>query len=210
MSIEGRLGMAPVREPQRGRATVSANKAAKLLRKDRRTVQAMIEVGDLVGGIYPGGKQNRWWVYLDQLVETPPSGDHAALVARNAALVAENTQLKAQVAETHGLRTRLTAAEAKIAFQAEELASMRSSNIELNASVGALLAAAEKRREGHRQAQDAVNSATDAVNSAMASATSYEQAGAELYKVISGLQNTLSPHLSPSNLADMGFPDTDS
>lgn len=195
--------MAPVREPQRGRATVSANKAAKLLRKDRRTVQAMIEVGDLVGGRYPGGKQNRWWVYLDQLVETPPAGDHAALVARNAALVAENTQLKAQVAETHGLRARLTAAEAKIAFQAEELASMRSSNIELNASMGALLAAAEKRREGHRQAQDAVNSA-------MASATSYEQAGAELYKVISGLQNTLSPHLSPSNLADMGFPDTDS
>lgn len=182
----------PVRAPQRGRETVSANKAAKMLRKDRRTVQGMIEDGDLAGGIYPGGKQNRWWVYLDQLVETAPRADHAALLAQNAELAAQ----------TNDLRRRLATAEAKIAFQAEELASMRSSNIELNTGIGALLAAAEKRREGHRQAQDAANSA-------MASADSYEQANAELFKVVSGLQNTLGRQLAPSDLGEMGFPEPD-
>lgn len=183
--------MAPVREPQRGRETVSANRAAKMLRKDRRTVQAMIEAGDLAGGIYPGGKQNRWWVYLDQLIETAPRTDHAALLAQNAELIAE----------AKDLRRRLATAEAKIVFQAEELASMRSSNIELNTGMGAILSATEKMREGHRQAQDAVGSA-------MASASSYEQANAELFKVISGLQNTLGQQLAPSNLGDMGFPET--
>lgn len=187
--------MAPVRAPQRGRETVSANKAAKLLRKDRRTVQKMIEDGEIAGGIYPGGKQNRWWVYLDQLVDTAPRPEQVDLLA-------ENTQLRAQVAETEDLRRRLGAAEAKISFQNEELASMRSSNIELTAAMGAIVAATEKMREGHRQTQAAVNAA-------MAGAGNYEQANAELFKVIGGLQTTLGQQFAPSNLGEMGFPEAD-
>jgi hypothetical protein len=43
----------------------------------------------------------------------------------------------------------------------------------------------------------------------MAGAKSYEQANAELFKVVGGLQNTLGQQLAPTNLGDMGFPGTD-
>lgn len=56
------------RAPQPGRPTVSLRQAARLLRRDPRTVQRMVRDGELEGGYESSAQQRaRWYVYSDQL-----------------------------------------------------------------------------------------------------------------------------------------------
>lgn len=56
------------RPPKPGRPTVSLRQAARLLRRDPRTVQRMVRDGELEGGYESTAHQRaRWYVYSDQL-----------------------------------------------------------------------------------------------------------------------------------------------
>lgn len=58
------------RPPQPGRPTVSLRQAARLLRRDPRTVQRMVRDGELEGGSVSAKQRTRWYVYSDQLSPT--------------------------------------------------------------------------------------------------------------------------------------------
>ena len=60
--------------PQPGRPTISTRQAARLLRRDPRTVRRMIRDGELEGGCQILNERTRWFVYSDQIpAPTRPS-----------------------------------------------------------------------------------------------------------------------------------------
>ncbi|GAB1816710.1 hypothetical protein [Mycobacterium sp. MUNTM1] len=98
-------------QPQPGRATISANKAHRLLGYDRRTIQKMILEGKLEGGARPG-KQRRWYVYLDQFEQNQPAS--SAPPSDYAAVVEENNRLRAGLISANEENALLRAAHAEI------------------------------------------------------------------------------------------------
>ncbi|ASL18302.1 hypothetical protein [Mycobacterium intracellulare] len=100
-------------QPQPGRATISANKAHRLLGYDRRTIQKMIVAGTLQGGARPG-KQRRWYVYLDQFEQNPPPPASKPSPTDYAAVVEENNQLRAGLISANEENALLRAAHAEI------------------------------------------------------------------------------------------------
>ena len=61
-----------VRAPDPARRVVSATQAARVLRRDLKTVQKQIRAGHLPGGRYPG--KTRWWVDAESLSKVSPGG----------------------------------------------------------------------------------------------------------------------------------------
>lgn len=55
--------------PEEGRPILSLSEAARLLGKDKRTVQSRIVSGGIEGGATPRPQRLQWWVYLDQVVD---------------------------------------------------------------------------------------------------------------------------------------------
>lgn len=55
--------------PDPSRPFLSLSEAARLLSKDKRTVQAQILSRDIDGGATPRPQRLQWWVYLDQVLE---------------------------------------------------------------------------------------------------------------------------------------------
>src|SRR6185312_14335452 len=88
--------------PSPGRPTVSARQAGKLLRRDQRTVQRMIEDGELEGGCQLINERTRWFVYADQIThrEQPPpaAGGYPQVAEDVAALRAEVAAARATAA----------------------------------------------------------------------------------------------------------------
>jgi hypothetical protein len=64
--------MAIEHQPQPDRGVISAREAARLLRRDVRTVRRMIEDDELDGGATAGPKLKRWYVYVDQIPAAAP------------------------------------------------------------------------------------------------------------------------------------------
>ncbi|QUR68405.1 helix-turn-helix domain-containing protein [Mycobacterium spongiae] len=97
--------------PQSGRLTMSATEAARVLRRDIRTVRRMIETGEIAGGAQQGPKQRRWYVYVDQLPmqrggKTRRSVEQ--LAAEVVGLRADNAELHAK---TSDLITRVVSSD---------------------------------------------------------------------------------------------------
>ncbi|GAC49615.1 hypothetical protein GOACH_15_01080 [Gordonia aichiensis NBRC 108223] len=63
--------------PDPNRPYLSLSEAARLLSKDKRTVQAQILNRDIEGGATPRPQRLQWWVYLDQVLERIAPGMEA-------------------------------------------------------------------------------------------------------------------------------------
>jgi len=104
--------------PQQGRPTMSARDAARALRVDHRTVQKMIESGELAGGAKAGTKQRRWYVYVDQIHGTAPPptdlSEVAALRVELNAARAATADLQAQLNSTQETNRLLLAGQAQL------------------------------------------------------------------------------------------------
>ncbi|MEE3755230.1 helix-turn-helix domain-containing protein [Mycobacterium intracellulare] len=110
-------GMTLETSPQPGRPVMTARQAARTLRLDVRTVRRMIERGELAGGAEQGPKQQRWYVYADQL--TPSAGDKPSADDRASVLASEvrrlqaaNTDLTAKLQASEEINRILLAAQA--------------------------------------------------------------------------------------------------
>lgn len=98
--------MTTERSPQPGRPVMTAREAARLLRKDPRTIQRMIEAGELDGGAHQGPQRRRWFVYADQFnrpsTESTPASQTAVgdVAAERDRLLLENADLRAELIST--------------------------------------------------------------------------------------------------------------
>lgn len=142
--------------PHQRRPVVTAREAARILRRDVRTVRRMVEDGEIEGGATAGPKQRRWYVYLDQLPSPMPpastrSGADASATVEAAATIAalrtENLDLRTQLASTQETAQLLIASQAAILEAVEQY---RVSVAEIaNASDGYRAAA-----DGYQQSAD--------------------------------------------------------
>ncbi|GAT01868.1 putative uncharacterized protein [Mycolicibacterium fortuitum subsp. acetamidolyticum] len=97
--------MTTEKSPQPGRPVMTAREAARLLRKDPRTIQRMIEDGELDGGAHQGPQRRRWFVYADQFnrpsAEIAPAAQAASdVAAERDRLLLENADLRAELIST--------------------------------------------------------------------------------------------------------------
>ncbi|GAT07678.1 hypothetical protein H7I77_09990 [Mycolicibacterium novocastrense] len=99
--------MAIESHPQADRHVISARQAARILRRDVRTIRRMIESGALQGGATAGPKQKRWYVYVDQL--PPASSEQPTPSATGSDEVAD---LKAQIVTLQETNRLLSASHA--------------------------------------------------------------------------------------------------
>lgn len=136
--------------PEPGRPVMTAREAARVLRKDHRTVQRMIQDGELDGGADPSGQRRRWYVYTDQigpsgLISPQPNAGAAApdLLTENEHLREENTELRARLLSSEEANRLLLASQA----------TMREALTDYQSSVDELLAGTTGFREaaGHFQ-----------------------------------------------------------
>ena len=101
--------------PSPGRPTISARQAGRLLRRDQRTVQRMIEEGQLEGGCQLINERRRWFVYSDQLgqrEQTPAPADYQHLADAMEALRAEVADARASAANVQETNRLLLANQA--------------------------------------------------------------------------------------------------
>ena len=142
---------------------MSGRDAARALRVDHRTVQKMIESGELAGGARVRANQLRWYVYVDQIPSAPAPGDSSAEVSR--------------------LRDELAAERASKAEVQAQLTSAQESN-------RLLLAGQAQLREALADSQRALGEMTRATQAIMEGADAYRR-GAEGYaQVIANLQSS--------------------
>lgn len=91
--------------PQPGRPVMTAREAARLLRKDPRTIQRMIDSGELAGGAHLGPQRRRWYVYADQFgrpgeaVNKELERSDSVEIERDR-LLRENAELRAELIST--------------------------------------------------------------------------------------------------------------
>lgn len=133
------------------RPTLSVPKAAKLLRKDIRTVRRMVEDGRLQGRVVPGEKQNHWEIYADQeaFLGSPTSSptDASSQVRRIAALEAHVADLRAElVAKDETIRQLRIARD----LEAAATADYRSAIEDMEAGGDALMEALEHFRRSSK------------------------------------------------------------
>ncbi|WP_084269123.1 hypothetical protein [Mycobacterium avium] len=190
MAIESR--------PQLGRAVVSAREAARMMRRDVRTVRRMIQDGELEGGAHVGPKQRRWYVYLDQITSAPvparvtsSARDHtdggASLQEQVRVLRAENDDLRAQVVATNEAARLLMAAHAMLLDAVEQH----------RVSAAAMAGAAD----GYRMAAEGYQVSAERYRQA---ATGFETTSDRLMSVITQYRDALSQFTTPGNLGSLG------
>lgn len=105
--------------PEPGRPSITAPQAAKILRRDARTIRRMIKDGDLAGYVHTGQNQSRWYVYRDQIPilanpAAPGSAPAADTQAPYSDLQDEVASLRADVASLSETNQLLLAAQALI------------------------------------------------------------------------------------------------
>jgi hypothetical protein len=101
--------------PSPGRPTVSARQAGKLLRRDQRTVQRMIEEDQLEGGCHVINERRRWFVYSDRSLrpeQSPTPAGYQQLADSLAALQAEVAAARATAASVQETNRLLLANQA--------------------------------------------------------------------------------------------------
>lgn len=138
--------------PQSGRPVMTAREAARHLRKDPRTIQRMIEAGELAGGAHPGPQRRRWYVYADQFNRGPAQAvttgvEQAGNVATERdRLLQENAELRAELVSTKEAYRVVLASQA----------AMREALTDYQQSVDAVLAGTTAFRDAAAHFQAAV------------------------------------------------------
>jgi hypothetical protein len=178
--------------PEPGRAVMTAREAARVLRKDHRTVQRMIQDGDLDGGADPSGQRRRWYVYTDQI---GPSGliPHRDVGAAVPDLLAENERLRE---ENTDLRARLLTSEESYRLLLASQATMREALTDYQSSVDELLAGTTGFREAAGHFQNA--------------AAGLQASNSKLNAIIGSYSDALHQHLIPGHPGSLMTGDSDS
>lgn len=179
--------------PQPGRPKISVPDAARILRRDVRTIRRMIETGDIAGGCTSGGKHKRWWVYVDQLPQHPPTTstkstsrpaneDASRIIAD---LRGENLQLRVQLNTATEANQLLLAAQANMLDLVDEY--RRSAAEAIGAS------------EGYRQAADGYRDAAERYSRATAG---FQATTDRLLTVVDKYREALSQYTTPGHPED--------
>lgn len=171
--------------PEPGRPVMTAREAARLLRKDPRTVQRMIESGELAGGAQPCAQRRRWYVYADQFnrpaAETararPVTADDVA-VERDR-LIQENAELRAELISTREAYRLVLASQA----------TMRDALNDYQRSVDDVLAGANAFRDAAAHFQAAV--------------TGLQSSNAKLNEVAGAYSDALHQNLVPGHAGSL-------
>ncbi|UBV21690.1 MULTISPECIES: hypothetical protein [Mycolicibacterium] len=164
--------------PQQGRAYVSAANAAKVLRKDVRTIRAMITNGTLEGVCEQAASRSRWHVYADQLEprNQRPAHHDSDQVAR---LIEENAQLRARVANAEETTRSLLGAQA------------------------VLLDALRDYRTGSEQTVAAQAALEEAVKLQRAAASSFQSSSNQFAEAFSAMRDIVAAHNTPDDARDL-------
>jgi hypothetical protein len=175
--------------PEPGRAVMTAREAARVLRKDHRTIQRMIQDGELDGGADPSGQRRRWYVYTDQigrsgLISSRP--DAPDLLTENERLREENTELRARLLSSEESNRLLLASQA----------TMREALTDYQSSVDELLAGATGFREAAGHFQNA--------------AAGLQASNSKLNAIIGSYSDALHQHLIPGHPGSLMTGDSDS
>lgn len=173
--------MALEARPQVGRPVISAREAARQLRLDPRTVQKRIEAGELAGGVHPGTKQRRWYVYADQVLTD--AGELGRLRAEVAHLRADNADLQAQLVASQETNRLLLASQAQMR---EALQNYQQSATEITSAAS-----------GFRDAADGYRTAAQGFERA---ASQLQTSNARLTDVLENYGDALSQHNMPGHL----------
>lgn len=144
--------MTTERIPQPGRPVMTAREAARLLRKDHRTIQRMIETGQLDGGAYHGPQRRRWFVYADQFDR--PSAPPTSTAERVGDVTAERDRLLHENAE---LRAELISTQEAYRLVLASQATMREALTDYQRSVDEILAGATAFRDAAAHFEAAVS-----------------------------------------------------
>lgn len=165
------------------RPTISARHAGKLLRRDQRTVQRMIEKGDLEGGCQLINERRRWFVYSDQIGHREQSPAHPR----------DLTDAVAQ------LRTELAAARAREAAAQE-------TNRLLLANQALMLNALNE----YRQASDETAAIADEYRALTerhnASSAHYRQSADNFAQALANYRDIIGQALTPDDLRSIDDP----
>ncbi len=141
MTIESR--------PEPGRPVMTAREAARVLRRDPRTIKRMIQTGELAGGADSRGQRRQWYVYTDQI--QAPAFTRAAAEA-DSGLRAENQRLRDENADLHA---RLISSEESYRLVLASQSTMREALADYQRSVDDLLAGTDAFREAAVRFQSA-------------------------------------------------------
>jgi hypothetical protein len=179
MAIESR--------PQLGRPVIGAGEAARILRRDVRTVRRMVESGDLDGGATAGPTKKRWYVYADQIP--------AAL---------------AMATPTQHLPSSPSTGGDEVADLKAEIVTLKEVNRLLTASNALSLAALEDYKaaaDGYRKAADGYRASAEGNQAA---ADGYREAAQKYQSAADGFHGALVHHrdavaqyTTPGHLGDL-------
>lgn len=166
--------------PEPGRPVMTAREAARLLRKDPRTVQRMIASGELAGGAQPGAQRRRWYVYADQFSRPPAQITEAPITSEDVAadrdrLVQENAELRAELVSTREAYRVVLASQAI----------MRDALTDYQASVDEILAGTNAFRDAAAHFQTAV--------------TGLQSSNSKLNEVVGAYSDALHQNLVPGH-----------
>ena len=166
--------------PAPGRTIVGATIAAKALRKDIRTIRAMITNGTLQGVCEQAASRRRWYVYADQLEHDTPARDTPAVdVAEQARLSEENAHLRARLAN------------------AEEV------NRSLLGSKAVLLDALRSYQAGAEQAAASQAALEEVLSLQRSATTSFQSSSNQLAEAFSELRDALATFTTPDDPRDL-------
>jgi len=169
--------------PQPGRPTISTRQAAKLLRRDARTVRRMIRDGELEGGCQILNERTRWFVYSDQITApTRPSGRQ-----QSAADASELEELRAAVARA----------------TAETLATQETNRL-LLASQGLLVTALGQYQRATEEAVAIANEYRELSGRHNDAAERFRDSADKFATVIGNYRDIIGQYTTPDDLSSLG------
>ena len=195
--------MAMAGSPRPGRPVTGVTEAARILRRDVRTVRRMIEAGELEGGATPGPQRRQWFVYTDQL---PPFAAAATALASPP----EHGELAALRAENADLRARTLAAEEGERLLLAGQAALRDALQHSQSTIATMLAAGasvERGVDGYRAAADGYRNAAEEFRQG---ADEYRQVAGQAHATVDMLQrvleqysDTIAQHITPGHAGSL-------
>jgi Mg2+ and Co2+ transporter CorA len=188
--------MAMETRPQEGRPATSAKEAARLLRRDIRTVRRMIEDGELDGGASPGpNRRRRWFVYVDQLPGSrPPTQPRPTPVAP------EIAQLREEIAQ---LRARVMSGDETNRLLVASHATLRDTMAEYQTVMSEILAAADGFRQAADQYRGAGDLYRDSAQHYQRAVSGLQQINTKLNTMLEHYSDALSQHIAPTHAGEI-------